>query len=147
MALENVANEDMEVALSNTVDVGDLVYTGDVDLSDPGVSTTTSTKCKAAGKGISTTTCVLSWLLAGKPCPHTSATYNFVAGAGAVLPGATKTKAEGLLVLRENDEDTVAGGGVGCVGTWSLKVNPFTVVPCACDISISSAGQTKAKAQ
>ncbi len=148
MALENVCNEDMTVALSNNAGPPDIVYTGDVGITNAGVTTTQSTKCKALAKMVSTTSCILVWLQAAvppKPCPHTSATHTFVGGGGVVTASATKTKAEGFVVLREGDNDTVALGGVGCIGGWlDGGGNP---VPCACDISISSAGQSKAKAQ
>jgi hypothetical protein len=83
---------------------------------------------------------VITWAIATSQCPHTSATYDFVAGASVIPATATKTKAEGGLVLRKNDAST-------CAGTWKLKVSPFTVIPCACASKISSAGQGKTKAQ
>lgn len=146
MSLENVANEDMDIDLSNSAGPPDLIYTGSIKITDPAVTTTTSTKCKANSKGICTTVLTLAFVVTTKDCPHTSLTYDFVSGGGAVSPSSTKTKAENHLVLREGDEDSIPTG-TGCVGTWKLKASPFTVSPCACGIEITNAGQTKVKAQ
>lgn len=143
MGLENVCNESMTVAFTNSAGPPDLVYGG-----DPGidaviiVATAISTKCKAGGEGICTTGITATFAVGGKECPHTSATYNFIAGAAVIAPGATKTKAENGLVLREGDASIV-----GCIGTWQMIANPFTVIPCTCSCEIASAGQTKVKAQ
>lgn len=144
MSLEWVATEDLLVNFSNNKGPGDLVYTGDVGLLTPGVSATTSTKCKILTRKVATTSIILTWLQLAVPpatCPHTSVTHNFNTGAGVVLATATKVTAEGSPVLRDAD----TGVPAGCVGLWILP--PATLVPCQCDITISSAGQVKAKAQ
>lgn len=141
MALENIANEDMAVEFSLTsVDPSDAVYTGDPGIDLVKVVPTLSTKCKAASKKIGTVSIVVTWLLATGGCPYTSVLYNFVSGVATVPATAAKTKAESVLVLREGDTGT-------CVGGWTLKASPFTPVVCNCDVTISDAGQSKAKAQ
>lgn len=105
MALEYVATEDMLVKFTNTVGPPDIVYTGDVGIDLVKVVPTLSTKCKINSKEIGTTGITITWT-AGTPCPHTSATYNFVAGSGTVSPIATKTKAQAQLVLRAGDTGT-----------------------------------------
>ena len=140
MALELICNEDTTIAFSNSAGPPDITYTGDVGPTDIGVTSTISTKCKAEGKGVCTTGLTFTWVVTTADCPHTSASYNFVSGTGSVAVTATKTKAESQLVLRDSDTGT-------CAGTWKMIASPFTVVPCACSVSISDAGQTKAKAQ
>jgi len=142
MSLEDVANEDLAVKLTNSAGPPDLVYTGDVGITDPACTATVSTKCKAAGKGVCTKDLIFVWAVGGQDCPHTSATYTFVSGAATILPGATKVKAEGQLVLRKTDTAVA-----GCIGVWNLTAPPNTPIACACSIEISDAGQTKAKAQ
>lgn len=141
MSLELIANEDMDVDFSHSAGPPDLVYTGPVKITDPGFTVVTkSTKCKAGGKSICTNGLTYAWNVASAPCPHTSATYDFVAGAGSLVATAVKTKAEALAVLREGDASV-------CAGSWTLKVPPNTPIVCACNVEISAAGQTKAKAQ
>lgn len=142
MSLDNVANEDMLVEFTNSAGPPDIVYTGAQGIDDTKIVPTISTKCKAAGSGICTTSVTMIFAVGGAECPHTSATYDFVSGAAVILPGATKTKAENQLVLREGD-----ASASGCIGGWTLKASPFTPLPCACACEISSAGQTKVKAQ
>ena len=143
MTLELVANEDLTMELDIQTNPSDLIYTGDIDIIDPAITSTISTKDKANAKGISTTSLVAVFSLAtGAPCPHSSVLYDFVTGTGTILATATKTKAENNLVMRENDASVS-----GCIGTWKLKATPFTVAPCACDFTLNSAGQTKVKAQ
>ena len=149
MSLELIANEDGTVNFSNNAGPPDLVP----PVSDPGfdpikVATTFDVKTKAEGKKVATSSVTVTWTLATGGCPFTSATYDFVSGAGVLNPFLTKTKASKHLirrlqnVIREGD-----ASAAGCIGGWTLKVSPFTPVVCACDFEISSAGQTKVKAQ
>lgn len=145
MALELVCNEDATIAFSNTAGPGDITYIGDVGPASTGVTSVISTKVKANSKGVCTTSFVFTWVMVPvppdppAPCPHSSASATFVSGAGSVIATATKTKAGGSVVMRDCDTGT-------CVGSWTDNAsgNP---VPCACNVSISSAGQTKVKAQ
>jgi hypothetical protein len=143
MSLENVANEDLEIDFSNNTGPSDISYTGVIGITDPAISTTISTKCEAVGKGICTDKIVAVFIVAGEDCPHTSALYDFVSGGGTITATATKVKAENEFVLRQGDANSVPG----CIGSWKLKASPFTVEPCQCDFEISTAGQTKVKAQ
>lgn len=141
MTLENICNEDMLVNFSNNAGPPDLIYTGDQSIDLVKVVPTLSTKCKALGKKVATTSVVITWTLATGGCAYTSATHSFVSGAAAIPATALKVKAEGQFVLREGDDAAPAG----CVGSW---LDPISIpVPCQCDTSISNAGQTKAKAQ
>lgn len=141
MSLENVANEDMEVSFSNTAGPPDIVYIGDQGIDTVKIVPITSNKCKAGGKGVCTTLVTCVFAVGGNECPHTSATHTFVAGAATIAPSATKTKAEGGLVLREGD-----ASAAGCIGSWTNNSTSATV-PCACGVEISAAGQDKVKAQ
>ncbi len=144
MSLKNVCNEDMMVEFANTAGPGDLSYTGDQGIDLVKVVPTLSTKCKAppglSPKKVATEKVTITWTVATGGCAYTSASTVFVAGAAIVQTSATKTKAQGKIVLREGDTSLL-----GCVGSWTAA-GPVAV-PCACDIEIVDAGQTKAKAQ
>jgi len=141
MALELIANEDMLVKFTNTSGPGDLVYTGDVGQDPVKVVPVLSTKCKASNKKVGTTSITITWNIAtGAQCPHTSASTNFLSGVGTVAATAVKVRAEGGLVLREGDTGT-------CAGFWQEKASPYDLVPCTCNVEISTAGQIKSKAQ
>ena len=143
MTLELVANEDMLVEFTAVAVPPDAVYTGDPGIDLVEIVPTLSTKCKANAKKIGTTGIAITFTPAG--CPFTSTTYTFVGASGSVSPLATKTKAEGALVLREGDTGTCVGTPVA--GGWTLTASPFTALPCSCTVAISDAGQTKVKAQ
>jgi hypothetical protein len=138
MSLEDVCNEDMLVKFTQTAGPPDSVYLGDQGIDLVKVVPTLSTKNKAAAKKVATTGVTITWPVSG--CAFTSATYTFVSGGGMVATSATKTKAEAQLVLRKGDTGT-------CVGGWTLTAPPNTPLACACNVEISNAGQTKAKAQ
>lgn len=141
MSLKEVANEDLKVVFKNSAGPPDLVYSTDPGIDPVKVVPTKSTTCKAGGKFICTTGITITWSLP-LPCPFSSVLYNFVSGAAAIIPLATKVKADGGLVLRTDDP-----APNGCLGGWTLKASPFTPMPCSCSCSISDAGQTKVKAQ
>jgi hypothetical protein len=141
MTLKDVCNEDMKVNFSNTAGPSDLVYTTDPGIDLVKVVPVLSTKCKALNKKVATTSVTITWTVATGGCPYTSATHVFIAGASSIAATAVKTKAENALVLRKGDS------GV-CAGTWQPPGGPPPPpLPCACDVEISDAGQTKAKAQ
>jgi hypothetical protein len=142
LSLEDICNEDLTVGFSNTSGPPDLIYTSDPGIDATKVVPVKSTKCKIDGKSVCTTAVTITWTVATGGCPFTSATYDFVAGAASILPGATKTKAENALVLRNGDASES-----GCIGSWTLKASPYTAMACACDCSISAAGQNNVKAQ
>lgn len=138
MPLKEVANEDLQISFSNTAGPGDLVYQGDQSLTPITIVAIPSTTCKAVGKYIETDEIVIVW---GGACAFTSLTYNFTSGGGNISATATKTKADGIVVLRKGDTGS-------CAGSWKNKLDPpGDVSNCTCDIEISDAGQTKVKAQ
>jgi hypothetical protein len=141
MALKEITNEDLKIQLMKVAGPPDLLYSTDPGIDLIKVVPTKSTTCKVGGKYICTTGITITWALP-TPCPFSSATYNFVSGAASVLPSATKVKADGGLVLRKDDQSLA-----GCIGSWTLKVTPFTPMSCACTCKISDAGQTKVKGQ
>ncbi len=146
MALELVAVDGMRLSFTSVVVPPDAAYDGDWGNDTTYIVPTLSTKCKLIGGGhvpafekIGTTAVTLMFLPA-EGCPYTSNTYTFVSGAGVVMPTATKTRAEGALVLREGDTGT-------CVGGWTETDPPNTPLVCSCTVEITNAAQTKGKAQ
>jgi len=136
MTLELVATDDLKVAFSNTSGPPGLVYTSDPGLDPVKVVAPIATKCS----NIATTSIVITWA-AATPCPHTSATHTFIAGAAVVQASSVSTRAEGALVLRVGDSSAV-----GCVGSWAPPGGGSPVV-CNCGVEISDAGQTKVKSE
>ena len=137
MALDNIANEDAILEFDNQSGPVDIVYTGDIGMTQPGLIPRYSTNCKVEGKKIVNEK--ISWLWnTTNVCPHTSILYDFVAGGGTMLPSASFVKADGQFVIRENDTAT-------CAGAWKLKVHPFTIVNCSCNVTMSDGGQGSAK--
>jgi len=144
MSVEDIANEDMLIEFTNpptgippTVPP-DAAYLGDQPIDLVKIVPTLSSKNKANGKMVGTAGITITWTAAG--CAFASPTYTFVAGVGSIVASATKSRAEGLPVLRLGDAGT-------CTGGWTLTASPFTAVVCNCKARISDAGQTKAKAQ
>jgi hypothetical protein len=141
MTLKNVANEDLTLHFGNTAGPPDLVYTGDPGIDAVKIVPVLSTHCKALNKKVGTQKITVTWLIATGGCAFTSATHTFVAGGALITPSATKTKADGQIVLREDDS-----AAAGCVGSWTNNSSGATV-PCSCSAKINAAGQAKAKAQ
>lgn len=147
MTLEYVANTDLEITMTKVTMPTRANFIGGTHklTTPPDVSLTaiTSTNVKACGAYVCTSALTLTWIVAF-PCPWTCTgsppRYTFVAGVGLITATATKTRADGLPVLRTNDTGT-------CAGSWNLGASPFTPAPCACTAKITSAGQTKVKAQ
>jgi len=145
MSLSEIANEDLKVSFTMTAGpLADKVYAGDQGQDPVKIITTLSAHCKAASKKDATDKITLQFT-AAQPCPFTSATYTFVAGNGMINATATKTRADALLVLRKDDAGTCKG--TTPLGGWTLTALPHTAIPCACNVKIADAGQTKAKAQ
>jgi len=61
-----------------------------------------------------------------------------VVGGGSILSKATKDRAEGQLVVRENDTGTLSGAGTN-------PAPPPPTLPVSGGVIISAAGQTKAR--
>ncbi|MCP4539025.1 MAG: hypothetical protein GY832_17965 [Chloroflexi bacterium] len=141
MALENVANEDLEVSFSNTAGPPDIAYTVDQGIDAVKIIPTKSTHCEAVGSAVCTTAITLLFAVGGTECPHTSLTHTFIAGGGSIAATAAKVKADAQFVLREGDTGT-------CAGTWQPPgAPPPTPIACTCNLEIADAGQTKVKAQ
>lgn len=136
--MAEIANEDMMLNFANTLGPSDIVYPADVGIDLVKIVPIKATKLKVGGKFACLTVVTLTF--AGPPtqCPHTSGAHNFVSGGGSIAAAATKVKSISQVVLIQDD------AGV-CAGTWIMKANPFTVVPCACNVKIADAGQDKAK--
>ena len=100
------------------------------------ITSTPSVKVKAGGSGVYRGP--LTFTFAGGSAPGLVA--GSVTGAGTINPTATKTKADGLLVIREGDSVLVT-----FTGTNSSPPPPTLNV--AGTVEVASAGQTKAKAQ
>lgn len=115
----------------------DAVYTVDVSISDTRILVPVfDTKVRASGGRLAMTSALATWV---PVCPYSSATYNFTGGGGIINATSVKCRASGLVPLRENDSGT-------CMGSWVLK-SGGTVVNCACTLSITDAGQDKAKGE
>ena len=139
-----VANEDLEVNFVNQGQPPDAVYTADVGIDALSVVPTKSTKAFANSKAVCTTSIVITWSATPplSACPHTSATHTFVSGAGVIPATATKCTSLGAAVLRQGDNAIFPAG---CSGVWTNNATGNPVV-CACNMSISNAGQTKVSA-
>jgi len=137
---ELIANEDMKVAFSNSAGPPDLVYSGDQGIDLVKIVPTLDQKVKANGKKVATTATTITFT-AATPCPHTSATHVFVAGAAVIQTSAQKVKASLVPVHRQGDSSLV-----GCIGSWT-NISSGATVPCSCGVEISEAGQDKVKGE
>jgi len=73
------------------------------------------------------------------PSGCTFPSYTFIGGESAgVLATSVKVKSGGKAVMRLGDV------GV-CAGVFNLTASPFTPLPCACTLTVDSAGQVKVK--
>jgi hypothetical protein len=134
-----VATEDLMVNFVNIEpDDDNIEYAGDQPLDSVKITAIIAASCRATS-AIATTAVTLKFTKAN-PCPHTLAGHVLVAGGGFITATALKARAEGAPPLRLNDMGTCAGG-------WSLvDVEPPAVTqPCACNLKISDAGQTKVR--
>lgn len=153
MSLELVANEDLELTFTLTsADPTDKQPPSGVSIKPinlgppPTIAPTLSPHCKASGKKVATKEIVITW--PGVPCAFTSGgLYSFVGGSGSVSVTAEKVKADGEIVLREGDTGSCSGDHTAIPpGGWILTSGP-TPVSCSCDVEVTKAGQTKAKAE
>jgi hypothetical protein len=121
MSLE-LANEDLVVIATPN---GAWVPNGDTTLQ-------TNLKCKSLGKKQAITS--ITWTPSGCVLPS----YTFIAGSGSITPTAIKCSCNGQTPHRKGDTGS-------CTGSFQLTANPFTPLVCTCNLSISDAGQIKAK--
>ena len=135
MSTKAVANEDCKINFAHTVVPPDAIYGGDIPYNRTGITYTLSTKVKCKSKSTLANSISFAWLTT-TPCPFTSATYNFVSGAGSITATSTKVKCESNAPMRLDDSGN-------CTGSWTLKVFPFTSLACSCTCSISDAGQDR----
>ena len=127
MSLESVAVQGCVISHSAGSTVTGGVFT---------VTSTPSAKVKAEDKGVFKAP--LSVSFTGGSFPGLVA--GSVKGTGTISATAIKTKAENILVMRESDVGTFTGTG-------TLPPPAVGEGPAAGPIEISSAGQTKVKAQ
>lgn len=136
MARLEIANEDLLINFTPVAVPPDAVYASDIPYDTTGITFTLSTKVKCVTKFALLDQFQMAWAVGSAPCPYTSATYNFISGAGNIMATAQKCKCETKFPLRLNDTGS-------CSGSWQMKASPFTVMPCSCTVKIADAGQTK----
>jgi len=129
------ANESAQVGLDNIAGPPDLVYSGDVVISDVRLTKTYDTNVRADGTRVATTSIVSVWTPA---CPFSSASYTFVSGAGSILAQSVSCRCSGAAPMRLNDSGT-------CQGVWNQTSAPYTPIACSCNFSVTDAGQDKAR--
>lgn len=100
------------------------------------ITSVASTKVKAEGKGVYKLE--IAFTFAGGS--ESTVVAGSVTGGGTISATATKTKAEGQLVVREGDTGTLTGAGTN-------PAPPPPTLPVSGDVIISVAGQTKVNAQ
>lgn len=147
MTLENIMTTDAMIGFANSFGPLDIVYTGDVPTTYPGITAFPCVSCRAPSNAA--LVCIYHVVCSfnpANPCPHTSATCTFNIGNVVIFPSATKVRANGELVMRENDENAIASGGTGCMGDWT-EIATGAIIKCQCDAKIAYGGQSKAKAQ
>lgn len=124
-----IANEDLTVNFSLQVNPGGLSYDGDQGIDAVKIVPVKATKAKANSKLLCINNITLTFTGGANKCPFTHASESLVSGAGSIVAGATKVKADSQAVLLEGDTGT-------CVGAWSHG-------PCGCNLNINAAGQAK----
>lgn len=148
MALLAVANEDMKIGFTNTLNPGDLT----APVSDPGIDVAKIVPVKSTSETIDNKyICVqkvtLTFNILGippsvvpAPCPFTSGgLYTFIAGAGSILATVgVHVMDDSKIYLRKDDAGT-------CVGSWT-QISSGSTLPCNCTLKISDAGQTTVEA-
>lgn len=140
MSLAAICNESMTVEFDNKTGPPDLTYTADPGIDTVKVVPVLSGKCLAGSK-VAAGPLTVTWTVATGGCPYTSATHVFIAGAAVVAASAAKVATDVGAPLRVGDESAI-----GCAGTWTPPAGP-PALACTCGVTISDAGQTKAKAQ
>lgn len=129
MTLENIANEDLTLGhkTGSTVTGGAFVPTS-----------TASIKNKANGKGIHKNP--LTYSFSGGSAPGVvSGTVRTLVDQ-SILATAAKTRADGILVMREGDFGTMIAVG-------DNPAAPPPTLPVSGPVEIAAGGQSKAKAQ
>lgn len=130
------ANESAQIELTNTVGPADLVYSGDVTIADTRLTKTYDANVRAGGSRVAVTSITAVWT---PSCPYSSAgTHTFVSGTGAIAAQATRCRLSGQPPMRQDDSAT-------CQGVWNLSVSPYTSMACSCVMSVSDAGQDRAR--
>jgi hypothetical protein len=130
------ANESAQIELTNTAGPADLVYGGDVPISDVRLTKTYDSNVRAGGSRVAVTSVTAVWT---PSCPYTSAgTHTFVSGTGTVTAQSTRCRLSGQAPMRQDDAGT-------CAGVWNLSASPYTPMACACTMSVSNAGQNRAR--
>ncbi len=146
MTLAYVLNEDYVVQYTLDAPTGDLVSGtgGIVNASTTGVASFYDNYVRIDGKKAMrghfwTAGHIGNWTGGAVTCPYSSMAYWFVSGLGYLVKNTIKTKFTGV----ETVTDICTGP---CEGTWALKVYPNTVLPCACTVTVVTAGQNKVMA-
>jgi len=93
---------------------------------------------KNFGGGLAVYSGSINFTFAGGSAPGVTA--GTVVGAGKIIPTATKTLADGMLVIRQDDTGLLTAAGTN-------PAPPPPTLPVAGNVEISIAGQTKATAQ
>jgi hypothetical protein len=130
------ANESAQIELTNIAGPADLVYGGDVPISDVRLTKTYDSNVRAGGSRVAVTSVTAVWT---PSCPYTSeATHTFGSGTGTVTAQSTRCRLSGQAPMRQDDVGT-------CAGVWNLSASPYTPMACACTMSVSNAGQNRAR--
>ena len=140
MTRRRICNEDLKINFDNKAGPPDLVYTGNIGLGTYVVTFQTSAVEAPPGKQTCRTSVAYTFNVASYACPHTSATYNFVAGTGTINATSTRVRIVGRYPLRRQDAGT-------CAGSWTLKASPYTPVACSCTTEIAVSGQSMVLAE
>lgn len=125
MALLNVAVQGLTLEPQGIVSGGIL-----------NITSLPSLNCKAEGKGIYRGSLIFT-LTGANAIGYDPGTV-IIVGTGTISPTATKVKANGLLVLRKDDQNL----NIPMTGTIGGTPTPFTE-----PFKITNAGQTTVKAQ
>jgi hypothetical protein len=134
---ENLATEFAMVGADLIAGPPDLVYVADIAVADSRITVPVfDSKVKASGGRLAMTYASAAWVPA---CPWMSPSYTFGGGAGFIWATCVKCRASGLVPLRENDSAL-------CSGSW-VPPGGGSPVLCSCTISITDAGQDKAKGE
>lgn len=131
-----LCNENMLVNFSPVSVPPGAVYSGDKPLDPVKIVGVKSTKVKLSSLFMIQTSITLTFAVA-TPCPFSSATYTFVSGVGSIVGACLKILSLTQKPILDSDIGTCAGG-------WT-KNSDGTPLVCSCNLSISSAGQIKAK--
>jgi len=127
MTLELIAVEGCTIAHDSGSGISGGTFT---------ITSVASTRVKGQGFGVYTVT--IDFTFAGGN--EATVTPGTVVGSGSVSSTAIKTKAEGLIVMREGDTGTLSGTGTN-------PAAPPPTLPVSGPVIIAAAGQSKARAE